>query len=238
MVLRSHDDVVLLLGAPGAGKGTQARLLAAELGIPHIASGDLLREHRRMGTELGMAARAYMDRGALVPDELVLDMIAERTRRRDVRGGVLLDGFPRTLAQAEALDARLARSGGGVRAAIYLEVPTEALIQRLVGRWQCRNCDRVYHERFSPSAAGRRCEVCGGELYQRPDDRRDVVSTRIDVYLRDTLPVIEHYQELGVLERVNGDQPIEDVEPDMLRAAGLEPAAVGYTRAGAPVRSA
>jgi adenylate kinase len=238
MVLRSHDDVVLLLGAPGAGKGTQARSLATELGVPHIASGDLLREHRRTGTELGIAARAYMDRGELVPDELVLDMVAERMRRPDVRGGLLLDGFPRTLAQAEALDARLARTHGEVRAAIYLDVPTEALVERLAGRWQCRSCDRVYHERFSPSAAGHRCEHCGGELYQRPDDRRDVVSKRIDVYLRDTLPVIEHYQELGVLQRVNGDRPIEDVEPDMLRAAGLEPAALGYARAGVPVSSA
>jgi adenylate kinase len=238
MVLRSHDDVVLLLGAPGAGKGTQARLLATELGVPHIASGDLLREHRQAGTELGLAARAYMDRGELVPDELVLDMIAERMRRPDVRGGVLLDGFPRTLAQAEALDARLARTEGEVRAAIYLAVPTEALIERLAGRWLCRGCNRSYHTRFNPSVAGARCEDCGGELYQRADDRRDVVSKRIDVYLRDTLPVVEHYQQLGVLQRVNGDQPIEDVELDMRRAVGLEPAELGYARAGAPVSSA
>jgi len=238
MVLRSRDDVVLLLGAPGAGKGTQARFLAMELGIPHIASGDLLRQHRKAGTELGIAARAYMDRGELVPDELVLDMIAERMRRPDVRGGVLLDGFPRTLAQAQALDVRLARSGGGVRAAIYFDVPTETLIERLAGRLLCRGCQRTYHQRFSPSAAGSRCEDCGGELYQRSDDRRDVVITRIDIYLRDTLPVIEHYQELGVLRHVDGDQPIEDVEQDMLRAADLEPAELDYTRAGAPVSSA
>ncbi|MBV9357906.1 MAG: nucleoside monophosphate kinase, partial [Chloroflexi bacterium] len=146
--------------------------------------------------------------------------------------------FPRTLAQAEALDARLARTDGEVRAAIFLDVPTEALIERLAGRWLCRRCNRSYHTRFNPSTAGSRCEDCRGELYQRPDDRRDVVSKRIDVYLRDTLPVVEHYQERGVLQHVNGDQPIQDVELDMLRAAGLEQAELGYARAGAPVSSA
>jgi adenylate kinase len=225
MVLRTRDDVVLLLGAPGAGKGTQARLLAAELGVPHVSSGDLLREHRRLGTPLGQAAQAYMDRGDLVPDELVLDMIAERMDQPDVRAGALLDGFPRTLAQANALDARLAARGGAVRAAIYVDVPTTVLVDRLAGRWLCRACDTSYHERFNPSPAGDRCANCGGELYQRPDDRREVVGNRVAVYLRDTLPVVEHYQARGVLRRVDGDRPIAEVQRALLAAVGLEPTA-------------
>jgi adenylate kinase len=236
MVLRTHDDVVLLLGAPGAGKGTQARLLAAELGVPHVASGDLLREHRRRGTPLGKAVQGYMDRGDLVPDAVVLDMIEERMHEPDVKNGVLLDGFPRTLAQADALDERLARTGGAVRSAVYMEVPAEVLVERLGGRWMCRDCDASYHEVYNPSPAGSRCGVCGGELYQRADDRRDVVANRIAVYLRDTLPVIEHYASLGVLHRVDGKRSIEEVRRDLLAAVGLDRATLTYPAPTAPAR--
>src|SRR5215472_15416593 len=140
MALQKHDDVVLLLGAPGAGKGTQARYLAQLLDVPHVASGDLLREHRQQGTLLGRLAQAFMDRGDLVPDDLVVSMIIDRLDRGDAVRGALLDGFPRTVAQAKALEARLAERGGSVRVAIYVDVPTAVLVERLAGRWLCREC--------------------------------------------------------------------------------------------------
>lgn len=208
MALRRHDEVVLLLGAPGAGKGTQARILGDVLGVPHVASGDLLREHRVHGTELGRAAQAYMDRGDLVPDDLVVDMIMHRLDRSDAVGGALLDGFPRTLPQAAALEARLSERGGRVRAAVYVEVPTPVLIERLAGRWMCRVCQATYHQVFNPPATPGECDSCAGELYQRDDDTRAVVANRVHVYLRDTLPVVKHYERQGILERIDGDRPI------------------------------
>ncbi len=223
MALHGHSDVVLLLGAPGAGKGTQARFLAEGLGVPHVASGDLLREHRRRGTKLGRAAQAYMDRGDLVPDDLVVDMVVERLDEPDAAGGVLLDGFPRTLAQARALDERLAAKGGRVRAALYLEVPRASLVERLAGRWLCRDCQASYHERFNPPTRPGTCDACGGTLYQRPDDRREVVEKRVSVYFEQTVPVVEYYAARGVLRRVDGDRAIAAVRTDLLRAAGLEP---------------
>lgn len=213
-------QIVLLLGAPGAGKGTQARFISDLLHIPHVASGDLLREHRRLGTALGKAAQAYMDRGDLVPDQLVVDMIADRLARPDARRGALLDGFPRTLAQAQALDAQLGRGGQAVSAALYLDVPRATLIERLAGRWMCRGCQASYHERFSPPDQPGVCSRCGGELYQRPDDRREVVENRVEVYLRETLPVIEHYAERGVLQRLDGDRPIAEVRTGICLALG------------------
>ncbi|MBV9134651.1 MAG: nucleoside monophosphate kinase, partial [Chloroflexi bacterium] len=148
MALQHHDEVVLLLGAPGAGKGTQARFLAEALGVPHVASGDLLRVHRQKGTLLGRAAQEYMDRGDLVPDALVVDMIAHRLDEPDAMRGALLDGFPRTLPQAKALEQRLKQRGGRIRRAVYVEVPTEVLVERLAGRWLCRTCQATFHESF------------------------------------------------------------------------------------------
>ncbi|MBV9578304.1 MAG: adenylate kinase [Chloroflexi bacterium] len=222
MALHHRDEVILLLGAPGAGKGTQARFLAETLDVPHVASGELLREHRAMGTDLGVLAQEYMDRGDLVPDAVVVDMIADRLDEPDAEGGALLDGFPRTLAQAEALERRLADRGGRVRAAIYVEVPTEVLVERLAGRWMCRVCQTAYHQVFNPPTVAGVCSACGGELYQRPDDKREVVSNRVAVYLRDTHPVVERYAQAGVLQRVDGDQSIEDVNAALLDALGQD----------------
>ena len=227
MVLLRHDDVVLLLGPPGAGKGTQARFLADALGVPHVASGDLLREHRERATALGRAAQGYMDRGDLAPDALVVDMIADRLEQPDAHNGALLDGFPRTLGQAEALERSLALRGGGVRLAIYLDVPTDVLVERLAGRWLCRGCQTAYHTRSNPPAVGDQCDACGGELYQRPDDRREVVGNRLAVYLRDTLPVVERYAQQGVLVRVDGNQSIDEVQAALGAVLGSdEPIAV------------
>jgi adenylate kinase len=220
MVLHRHDEVVLLLGAPGAGKGTQARFLAELLGVPHVASGDLLREHRQRGTALGRAAQEYMDRGDLVPDALVVDMIADRLDQRDAVRGALLDGFPRTLTQAEALERRLCGRGGRVRTAIYVEVPTDVLVDRLAGRWLCRSCQASYHEVYNPPAVTGTCDACDGELYQRTDDKREVVANRVAVYLRDTLPVVERYARQGILQRVDGNQSIEAVKAALRQAIG------------------
>ena len=221
MALQKHDDVVLLLGAPGAGKGTQARYLAQLLDVPHVASGDLLREHRQQGTLLGRLAQAFMDRGDLVPDDLVVSMIIDRLDRGDAVRGALLDGFPRTVAQAKALEARLAERGGSVRVAIYVDVPTALLVERLAGRWLCRECQASFHTEFSPPLVAGKCDECGGELYQRPDDTREVVANRVNVYLRDTLPVIEYFAAKCVLRRIDGNQQIEVVRAALRRALAV-----------------
>ena len=213
-------QIILLLGPPGAGKGTQARFLHETLNVPHIASGDLLREHRRRGTELGMAAQEYMDRGDLVPDQLVVDMIMDRLRRDDARRGALLDGFPRTRAQAEVLDANLGETSSTVGAALYLDVPLEVLVQRIAGRWLCPSCQATYPGHADGPPGDGSCIVCGGQLYQRPDDRPAVVQKRIEVYLRETLPVIDHYADLGRLVRVDGTRSIVDVRATLCISMG------------------
>lgn len=218
MVLHNHNEVVLLLGAPGAGKGTQARFLAEALDVPHVASGDLLRVHRQQGTPLGRAAQEYMDRGDLVPDALVVDMIVHRLDEPDASRGALLDGFPRTLPQAKALEQRLRQRGGRIRRAIYVEVPTEVLVERLAGRWLCKACQATFHETFNPPEITGLCDRCVGELYQRSDDKREVVANRVAVYLRDTMPVVERYERAGVLQRIDGNRSIAAVKAALLNA--------------------
>jgi adenylate kinase len=199
---------LILLGPPGAGKGTQAVRLSAELGIPHVSTGDLFRENLKQGTPLGAKARGYMDAGQLVPDEVVIDMLFDRVSRPDCGNGFLLDGFPRTVAQAQALDKRL--NGAHVQA-LSLEVADAALLERLTGRHTCRACGHVHHERFSPPKVAGKCDRCGGELYQRADDARDVVEKRLAVYREQTAPVEAHYQRLGLRKAIPGDRQPDEV---------------------------
>jgi adenylate kinase len=205
-----------MIGAPGAGKGTQARYVCETLGIPHVASGDLLREHRRRGTTLGRIAQAYMDRGDLVPDDLVVKMVIDRLGEPDAANGVLLDGFPRTLAQAKALDEELGARGGGVRVAVYLDVPNEALISRVSGRRICDACRGTFHVDLQPLPADGSCPDCGDTLIQRADDDGSVVSHRLNVFIRETTPVLEHYRGHGLVRAVNGDQAVDAVTGELL----------------------
>src|SRR6266496_319099 len=197
----SRYAVTLLIGAPGAGKGTQARFICQALGIPHVATGDLLREHRRRGTPLGAIVRRYMDRGELVPDDLVVEMVTRRLDEPDAARGVLLDGFPRTRAQARALDVDLAIHGGGVERVFFLDVPTRVLVDRLVGRRVCESCQGTFNLHIDDIGPELECPECGGQLIRRPDDQRDVVERRVGVYLQDTTPGVEHYRAAGALRR-------------------------------------
>ncbi len=221
-------NVVVLLGAPGAGKGTQAPLLAARLGVPVIATGDLFRAAVRDGTPLGVEARRYMDAGQLVPDEITVKLLLERLARPDAAAGVILDGFPRTAGQAEALDAALAERGTRVGAALLVDVPADELVRRLSGRWICRAAGHPYHEVSSPPRAAGVCDLDGSELYQRTDDQPATIRARMDQQLGALSQVIEHYRASGVLRTVDGLQPIEVVS----NALGAELAAAGVVVAG------
>jgi len=210
---------IVLLGAPGAGKGTQAQALVAALGVPHIASGDLFREHQSRGTELGRLAQAYMERGELVPDEVTIRMVEERLAQEDAQRGFVLDGFPRTQEQARALDRLLAGQGRPLDMVIYIKVPEEELVRRLGGRWLCRSCQRPYHLAFAPPRQPGRCDHCGGELFQRPDDSPETARQRLQVYFSQTAPLIDYYTQSGKLVEVNGNQPIEAVTTELIAAA-------------------
>jgi adenylate kinase len=208
---------LVLLGPVGAGKGTQARRIADKYHVPHLSSGDLLRANRAQRTKLGLAAMSYMDSGALVPDDLVIGMIVARMRQPDANHGVLLDGFPRTLAQARALDDELEAEGRKLQLALYLEVPFDVLVERAANRWTCRTDGTTYDYRVNPPRRPGVCDVDGGELYQREDDRREVVSERIKVYLRDTVPVVDYYRERGILRPIDGTLDIESVADEIER---------------------
>jgi adenylate kinase len=211
---------IVLLGPPGAGKGTQAQLLSSKLNLVHISSGDIFRENLKAKTPLGLTAQGYINRGELVPDDVTIAMIGERLKQADCKNGALLDGFPRTPAQAEALAKLLPSLGGKVNCVPYISVPASELIQRLSGRWTCPKCNRVYHEIFNPPLVAGKCDDDSTTLYQREDDQRATVEKRIRVYEEQTAPLIDFYRESGLLFVVDGTQPIEKVSDQMLTAIG------------------
>lgn len=214
---------IVLLGPPGAGKGTQAKTLSEALGVPHVSTGDLFRAHLKNQTELGKMAETYMSKGQLVPDDVTVGMLRERFQQEDCRKGAILDGFPRTIPQAEALDDLLSENGEALAAVIYVDLPSEVAVRRLSGRRTCKAQGHVYHVEYNPPKVAGVCDIDGSELVQREDDREETVKKRIEVYLEQTSPLIDYYEARGLLRRVNGDQPVEQVAEAMKAAlpAGL-----------------
>ena len=210
---------VVFLGPPGAGKGTQARDLAREWGVPQIATGDILRQAVAAGTRLGREARDYMDRGALVPDEVIVGLVAERLGEPDAAGGFILDGFPRTVAQSEALERLLEETGQALDAVVYFEVSEPELVRRLTGRRVCRECQAAYHTVSAPPRREGTCDRCGGALYQREDDSEATVRTRLEVYTRQTAPLLERYRRRDLLTTVKGEGAIDEIRAAVRRAA-------------------
>ena len=207
---------IIFLGPPGAGKGTQAKVLVEKYVIPQISTGDMLREHVAKGTELGLKAKEYMEKGQLVPDEIILSMVKERLSQDDAQKGFILDGFPRTVAQAEALDKLLEEMGKKIEYVLALIVPDEELVTRLTGRRTCKNCGMMYHIKFKPPKVEGKCDACGGELYQRPDDNEETVRNRLKVYHEQTAPLIEYYRKKGVLFEVDGNKSIEEITQQLI----------------------
>ncbi len=209
------------MGPPGSGKGTQAQILAERVGVPQIATGDILRAAVQEGTPLGREARDYMDRGALVPDEVVIGIIRDRTQKQDCSAGYILDGFPRTIAQAEALDQMLTEAGGEIDFVVSLLVNEEELVRRLSGRRTCRSCGAGFHIYSRPPQKRRVCDLCGGPLYQRDDDREETIRERLLVYRRQTQPLIEYYRGRGILKELNGSREIGEIQEKILEAVGV-----------------
>jgi len=207
--------IYILLGPPASGKGTQAERLKEILDLPHIASGDLFRDHISRGTELGKKAKSYMDRGDLVPDQLTIDMVRDRLSQGDAEEGAILDGFPRTITQAEALDDML-KEGEQILAGVFLiSVPEEVLVERVSGRRICPICGRSYHVKYDPPEEPGVCDVDGGKLYQREDDRPEAVRQRLQVYREQTQPLIEYYRSKDKLREIDGDQPMDKVTKEL-----------------------
>jgi len=207
---------IVFLGAPGAGKGTQADLVAQKLNLVHVASGDLFRQALEKQTELGIKAKAYMEKGELVPDEITIAMVLERISAPDCKAGIILDGFPRNLEQAEELDKVLEKQSKIIDRAISIKVPEEELVKRLSGRWICRNCQTPYHEVDSPPRIVGKCDKCGGELYQRADDNVETVKNRLGVYFNQTTPLIDYYNRVGKLTEVVGTGTIDEISQRIL----------------------
>ena len=201
----------ILLGPPGCGKGTQAKILIDMYGVPQIATGDILREALKKGTPLGVQAQSYMDKGQLVPDELVIQIIEERLKQADCGSGFILDGFPRTIAQAEALDKTLTGMGLTLEYVFNIDVGDEELVKRLTGRRICKSCGASYHLAFNPPREDGRCDACQGELYQRDDDKEATIRNRLKVYQAQTAPLIDFYQEQKILSSINGVGSIEQI---------------------------
>ena len=209
---------IIMLGAPGAGKGTQADILSKEMNLPHIASGDLFRQALEERTEVGLLAKSYMNKGELVPDEVAIKMILGKINQPDCASGCLLDGFPRTLHQAQVLDKALKEQGKSIDKAIYIEVPNEELVKRLSGRWLCRVCQTPYQIISSPPKTPGKCDKCGGELYQRSDDREETVNDRLSVFFAQTVPILDYYKKQNKLIRVNGNLGMQGVASEIISA--------------------
>jgi adenylate kinase len=209
---------IILLGAPGAGKGTQAENISRRYGIPQISTGDIFRRNIKDGTPLGAKAKSYMDAGQLVPDELTISLVTDRLGRDDCKGGYILDGFPRNTAQAEALDGYLAGAGQRISAVLSISVPDEAIVERLSGRRVCKDCGKTYHVAYSPPAKDGVCDKCGGGVVQRPDDAAATVRERLSVYHAQTAPLIRHYRAAGAFVEVAGRDRVEDTSADTMAA--------------------
>lgn len=202
---------LVLLGAPGAGKGTQAKMLVEKYGIPQISTGDILRKAVADGTPLGKAAKSVMDRGELVPDKVVLDLVEERLKQDDCKKGYILDGFPRNTAQAETLDKMLQGLGMPLDSALSVDVPKDDLLKRLTGRRTCKNCQQMYNIYFSPPKKDNVCDKCGGELFQRDDDKEETIKKRLDVYEAQTAPLMDYYGKKGILKSIQGVGTIDEI---------------------------
>jgi adenylate kinase len=211
---------VIFLGPPGSGKGTQAKMLSERLGMLHLSTGDILREAVKEGTPLGREAKRYMDEGKLVPDEVVIGIVKEWLLSKGVERGVIFDGFPRTVAQAEALDRMMKELGGKIDWVIDIEVSEAEVLKRLSGRRTCRNCGAMYHLTFNPPKVDEKCDRCGGELYQRDDDKEETIKLRLKVYREQTEPLKDYYKRLGIMKSIPGEGEIEEIQREILKAIG------------------
>ncbi|MGB9595660.1 MAG: adenylate kinase [Candidatus Poribacteria bacterium] len=209
---------IVLLGGPGAGKGTQAQKLSAKFSLPHIATGDILRQAVKDETEMGIKAKSYMDKGLLVPDEVVIGIIKDRFNQDDVKSGFVLDGFPRTVPQAESLDSITKEMNMPIDAVINIKTSPDVVVERLSGRRTCKECQTVYHIVYSPPKESGKCDRCGGELYQRDDDKEETIRKRLDVYEKQTFPLLEYYKNSGKLVEVCGDVSIDEVFESIVQA--------------------
>ena len=211
---------IIMLGAPGAGKGTQADMICNKYNVPHISTGDIFRANIKNGTELGKEAKGYMDRGELVPDSLVVDLVIDRIHQDDAKDGYVLDGFPRTIPQAEALDAALAETGEAVDFAINVDVPDENIVTRMSGRRACLKCGATYHIKYNAPKTEGVCDACGSELVQREDDKPETVLNRLSVYHKETQPLIDYYTEKGNIKNIDGTKDLGDVFNDITAILG------------------
>ena len=211
---------IVMLGAPGAGKGTQAKMISEKYGIPHISTGDIFRANIKENTELGQKAKEYMDKGLLVPDELVVDLVVDRLAQDDAKKGYVLDGFPRTIPQAEALTEALAKINEKLDFAIDVDVPDENIVRRMSGRRACVSCGGTYHIKYNPTKTEGVCDACGGELILRDDDKPETVQQRLSVYHEQTQPLIDYYKKQDILKSVDGTQPMEKVFADIVAILG------------------